>query len=157
MSSPPDVYGFRRFLSLEFRDKRIFLSAVALLAATGLGLKLLGFKRIRATLLQRPAGINTPSDLDAERQQALHTAFLVSAAARHGLYDAPCLPSAMTLQHLLRRQGIETALRFGVRKESDKLDAHAWVEHRGLPLIDGPEVHERYRAFEGAMHKGEEH
>lgn len=128
-----------------------------LLAATGLGLKLLGFKRIRATLLQRPAAINTPRDAKEERQQALHTAFLISAAARHGFYDAPCLPSAMTLQHLLRSQGIETDLRFGVRKDSDKLDAHAWVEHRGCPLIDGPEVQDRYRAFDGSMHKSEGH
>ena len=157
MSNRPEVYGIRRFLSLEFRDKRVFLKAVMLLAATGLGLKLLGFKRVRAAVLQRPVGVATPRDLDVERELARHTAFLVAAAARHGFYDAPCLPRAMTLQHLLRGQGIETDLRFGVRKDSDKLDAHAWVEHRGSPLIDGPEVHDRYRAFDGSMHKSEGH
>lgn len=156
MSDRAEVYGLRRFLGLEARDKGLFLKAVLLLAATGLGLKLLGFKRVRAALLQRPAAVGEHGVPEAEVALARHTAFLVSAAARHGFYDAPCLPSAMTLQHLLRRQGIETDLRFGVRKNSEKLDAHAWVEHRGCPLIDGPEVHDRYRSFEGSMHESGE-
>jgi hypothetical protein len=55
-------------------------------------------------------------------------------AARYHLYQMTCLRQALALQVLLGGQGISTKLRFGVRKESVKLLAHAWLEYEGQSI-----------------------
>jgi len=42
-------------------------------------------------------------------------------------------------------QGIQSDLRFGVRRDSADLEVHAWVEHLGLPLNDSADVAERFK------------
>jgi hypothetical protein len=60
-------------------------------------------------------------------------------AARYHLYQMTCLRQALVLQVLLGGQGISTKLRFGVRKESVKLLAHAWLEYEGQSIeVFGP-------------------
>jgi hypothetical protein len=48
-------------------------------------------------------------------------------AARFGL-SAPCLPTALVAQSMLRRRGVASALCLGVRRETSALAAHAWLE-----------------------------
>jgi hypothetical protein len=50
---------------------------------------------------------------------------------------------------LLRRRGIASALRIGVRKgQTGSLEAHAWIECCGQVLNDRTDVHERFAAFD---------
>lgn len=72
-------------------------------------------------------------------------------AGRHGPYRAKCLPQSLTLWWLLRRQGIESQLRFGARKNARRMEAHAWVEFEGTPLNDSADVGERFKPFERAV------
>lgn len=73
-----------------------------------------------------------------------HMARIVSIAGRNHLIKMSCLRRALVLQWLLRRRGIQTQLRFGVRTQGNDLQAHAWLEKDGI-LISEPElVHERY-------------
>lgn len=148
----------RHFWLLSGPERLLFLRAVVLLVLIGGGLRLLGFRRLQAHLSSGSGSgaVPAPSNPDIAAQQAQRTAFLVSAAARHGLYRATCLPTSLALRHLLQRQGLEADLRVGVRKSAAKLEAHAWVEHQGMPLIDGPDVHEHFAAFEQPLHPGEE-
>ena len=67
------------------------------------------------------------------------TARMVRAAALRGPCRAACLPRAVTIWWLLRRRGLGSDIRFGVRRDGDRLEAHAWVEFRGRDLGDGPE------------------
>ncbi len=50
---------------------------------------------------------------------------------------------------LLRRQGVASELRIGVRKEQGRFEAHAWVEREGVALNDGSDVNVRFAAFQG--------
>lgn len=51
---------------------------------------------------------------------------------------AHCLSQAISLQILLARRGIESNVRFGVRRPGGApLMAHAWLEYRGEVLIGG--------------------
>lgn len=147
------VARFRRLTPLE---RGIFLRAAALLAVVGVGLRLSGFRRVQALLDRGNAkqGRNLTSSESATR--AGNTARIVVLAARHGFYRANCLPTSLVLRRLLQRQGIGADLRVGVRKTSGKLEAHAWVEHDGHPLIDGPDVQERFAAFGQPIGTGEE-
>jgi hypothetical protein len=38
-------------------------------------------------------------------------------------------------------------LRIGVRLSEGKLDAHAWVEHTGIPINDRPDVSTDFAPF----------
>jgi hypothetical protein len=73
---------------------------------------------------------------------------LVDAAARRGPYSATCLPRSLTLWWLLRRRGIDSYLRIGVRKAAGRIEAHAWVELRGLVLNDQGDVSQRFAPFD---------
>lgn len=49
--------------------------------------------------------------------------------------DSRCLMRSLVLTALLARRGIESRLIVGVRP-GETLLAHAWVEHRGQPLLE---------------------
>lgn len=138
-----------KFRELSWPERRLLFVALVLLPMTALGLRLLGFRRTQA-VLHEDAFSGAKSN-DGELSRAQQTARIVAAAARYGPYRATCLPMALTLGRLLQGQGIETELRLGVSKAAARLDAHAWVEYQGAPLIDHRDVHQRYAAFDKAI------
>lgn len=136
---------------LKAPDRRIVFLALILLPAIALGLRVFGLRRTQAALDRRRPAAETETDRPAASQRAADVARLVAAAARHGLYRAPCLPVSLALGWLLQREGISTELRLGVRKAEARLEAHAWVEYEGVPLIDTPGVHDRFAAFDAVV------
>ena len=78
---------------------------------------------------------------------------LVRAANSHSVRPAACLSRSLTLWWLLRRRGIESQLRLGVRKGEQGLDAHAWVELAGQVVNDAADVAwpSSTRPFAGAI------
>jgi len=75
------------------------------------------------------------------------TCRMVRAALRYSPAQFTCLEESLTLWYLLRRQGIPACLRIGVRKENEKFEAHAWVEHGGEALNQDEAMHRHYAAF----------
>lgn len=143
----------RKWRGLGPRERRALQTALVLLPVVGLALRVAGFKRVHAWLLParaagRPPGQGRPGgsgDLDAARQLAR----MVDIAGRRGIYQGNCLSRSLVLARLLERHGIPYALRIGVRKNGAALDAHAWLEHGGLPINDSPDVGQRFWPFEG--------
>jgi hypothetical protein len=138
-----------KLFELTWPEQRLLFLALVLLPMTALGLRLFGFRRTQAALAA--PGFKGAAADDSTLSQARKIARMVAAAARHGPYRASCLPTALTLGRLLYRQGIGSELRLGVSKAAGRLEAHAWVEHRGLPLIEDGDVHRQYAAFERAI------
>ena len=120
--------------ALHPADRRLCLQALAAGAAIRTALRLLGYKRCRDWLdrLARVPGAEYRASPEAG--QPARVARLVRAAARNGPFGRNCLVDALTLWWLLRRQGIVSDIRIGVRKDAGALDAHAWVECGGLAL-----------------------
>ena len=54
----------------------------------------------------------------------------------------------MVLWALLRREGIESRIRFGVKSVAKPPEAHAWVEVAGEPVNDTADVAIRYASLE---------
>jgi hypothetical protein len=48
--------------------------------------------------------------------------------------DTRCLNRSLVLTDMLSRRGIQASFVIGVRSD-DGFEAHAWVEHRGIPLL----------------------
>jgi len=76
---------------------------------------------------------------------------MVRAAVRNSLGHPTCLEESLALWWLLRRQGIGSDLRVGVRKDGEKFEAHAWVERDGIALNEPEARHQHYAAFDAAL------
>lgn len=73
---------------------------------------------------------------------------MVKAGAYYGPGHPTCLEQSLVLWYLLEKQNIPARFCIGVRKLPEKFEAHAWVEHDGVPLNQCHEVHQHYAAFE---------
>jgi hypothetical protein len=138
----------RRFKALERSAQSLFLRALLLLPLVSLSLRWRGFRTTRE-MLERFVSNGRPSqDFAGADGCAAMTAHMVSAADRSSLVHPSCLAKSLTLWWLLVRQGIAADLRIGIRKENEKMMAHAWVERNGTALNEPEEHHRHYAAFD---------
>lgn len=135
----------------DMRDaSRLFWFALtfAAIRIVALGLSVLGYGRVRAALdalVRERKG--PPLAVERSRDRACAVDKLVTSAAR-GVPRVACLPRSLVTSTLLAREGIETVLRIGVRRDGGILKAHAWVEHLGFPLGDPEDVAATFAPFD---------
>jgi hypothetical protein len=127
------------------------VQAFVTLPLLGLGLRLLGFRRLQALLSHGPVRQLRDASPDNMFTVAQARARLVQVAARHGFYRPTCLPQSLALWWLLRCHGIEANLHIGVKSINKGLEAHAWVEFQGQPLNDASDVHQHFSPFGRAI------
>jgi hypothetical protein len=139
----------RQFRHLPAPARALFLRAAALLPWVALRLKMQGFQATKDSL-QDLTGKSSPTLLDPNEtaKRTALTARMVRAAARHGVGNPSCLEESLVLVHLLRKQGIASQLRIGVKKNIPKFEAHAWVECEGAALNESEALHDHYAPFE---------
>lgn len=142
--------NWAKFRALPVAHRRLFVEAAILLGLVGAALKVMPYRICRSGL-SLLAGEPTADTGREGLRRARNIAEVVRAAGRHGPTGYSCLRESLVLWHLLRRSGIRSQLRIGVRKDGGNLDAHAWVECQGLVLNDNDDVHVRYAAFENAV------
>lgn len=138
-------------MELPRSEQRLLVLALVVLPPIGLGLRLLGLRRMQALLSTWPLKKSQVASEERIFTVARAQGRLVQVAARHGLYRPTCLPQSVTLWWLLRCQGIETNLRLGVKPGANGLEAHAWVELQGQPLNDAWDVHQHFSPFNRAI------
>lgn len=143
----PHLADLRRWRALPAIDRRRLIRAALRLLAVDLRLRLRGFASVESSFDRRsvrPGG-------EGESSIALLVR-AVDVAARHHLYPMPCVPRALALRSLLAEEGIVTELRIGVRKEGDRLAAHAWIEYRGTPIGESSTVLLRFAPLAPSVH-----
>jgi hypothetical protein len=112
-----------------------------------LALRLIGFRRWSGFLERRAMVVNAAAN-SPQLAEARDLTRLLSAAANHLFVRTNCLEQATALCYVLRRRGISAELRFGARKDAAGFEAHAWVEHRGVPLNEDRGEHLHFLPFE---------
>jgi hypothetical protein len=127
----------RRWFSLTRNERRLVISAAALIATTAVGVRLLGIRRL-LKWADRPIGRSehaTAECATAEHAQNAEMEALVIAVDRAGRYvpGGTCLAKALALARMLRARGIAADVRVGVRTAGG-FDAHAWIECEGKRL-----------------------
>ena len=148
--------SFRKLQRLSASERRLLTQALLLLPLTFWGIYALGVSRWQrflarlASLGTTPNLISTQTDGTAVRssrdaggeatEQAQVIARVVKIAAEQGVYRAKCLQQTLVLWYLLRRNHIESEIRFGARKKDGELQAHAWVEMGGVALNEDSDV-----------------
>jgi hypothetical protein len=144
---------WRRFRRRPPEDRALILRAMLFFPLVRGGLRLFGFRRWKQ-LLERfflPASASQPLPPDALREKALRAARVVRSAELHGPFHPNCLERSLTLWWLLRRNGVESELHIGARKEGPCFEAHAWIELGGEILNDAAEVHQHYARFDAPL------
>lgn len=66
--------------------------------------------------------------LESNVAEARRLAHVLDAVGRRSPVRPLCLIRSLTLSRILRRRHIDARMRLGVRKETDKVAAHAWLE-----------------------------
>jgi Transglutaminase-like superfamily len=132
----------------------MFRRAAILLPLVRWSLRLRGYGKTFTSLQKRVSpqapGVETRPEV---REEVQVTCRAVRAAVRYSLAQFTCLEESLTLWYLLRKQGIDACLRIGVRKENERFEAHAWVEHGGEGLNQPEEMHRHYAAFDQDFHE----
>jgi hypothetical protein len=137
---------WRRWRGLPPADRGLLVGVLAFLPAVAAALRVLGLRRV-CRILSRAAATG-PCDRPEDAGAAQAVGRLVDIAARRGVGRPTCLARSVTLWWLLRRRGIDSTLRIGVRTVEGRMEAHAWVEHAGLVLNEADDVGERFAPFE---------
>lgn len=125
-----------------------FLVAIdaPLVLAIHLGVRLVGLARIRRVLRRmQPADASPPADIALVVE---HTRLRMRVVKIRLPWCGNCLSRSLAIWFVLRRRGIESALRIGAMMNDDGLKAHAWVEYEGKPVNAGPKMVQRYISFD---------
>jgi hypothetical protein len=139
-------FWHRSSIEKQWAFQSLMMSLVSVAA-----LRLIGFrhwKEILCTYSSRRVALQTIPG--SEVRVAETCASVVNMVARNTPWGiVTCLPRSLTLWWLLRQNGIDGELHIGVRKEAEKLIAHAWITYRGVVI--GEAEHEKYTSFERAV------
>lgn len=147
------LYRLRAFCHLASEDRASLVIAWLLLVTLPGLCRLVGvrtgwwwLRRLAGFFRPLPALPNLALGVWVERQGDL-----VSHAARYCPHHPTCLIRALVLWFLLARRGVACDLRLGVEKTSQMLNAHAWVEWCGRPVMESPDVRQRYAVFDTTL------
>ena len=140
-TNSPNLVTFR---ALSGREQKVLLASLVLLPMFWLGLRMAGLQRFQAWLNGSPVGGSN----SISHSEAAALGVAVNRAASRVLGPSCCLTRSLMLWWWLRRYGMESDLRIGVRFEGGELRAHAWVALGGIPINDRPEVVAQYAAFD---------
>lgn len=128
-------HGPLRWRDLGWRDKAKVAGFACVLPVISLSLRALGYKRTRALMerVSHPAR-DTPTFPAQFLEWGDHVAQLARIAAHWTPANTSCLRQALLVHTLLRRQGLNPTIQFGVDGSGGSVDMHAWVELEGHPL-----------------------
>jgi len=143
--------AFQRYRALDPKARALFRRAALLLPWIAFSLRFRGFRLTQAALQQRLASVPASGANPSQDAILQMTCRMVKAAAHHGPVKPTCLVDSLTLWYLLQRQNIPATLKIGVRKQFQKLEAHAWVECNTVAVNQSEEQHRHYAPFEGAI------
>ena len=120
------------FLSTPFSTKKLLGRALGWVVFYRLTLWLLPFARLKRLLDLKAAEPAEKTSVPAARIAEIVSA--VRAVSRF-VPAASCLTQALAARRLLEAAGQSSQLKFGVIKNSEKFEAHAWVEIGGRIII----------------------
>ncbi|MEP6714932.1 MAG: lasso peptide biosynthesis B2 protein [Terriglobia bacterium] len=136
------------FTRLDWRMKVNFAEAVLLPTAIWIGFKMLGVARTQGILRSwsgRPRRIGRIAE---PGMATIARACRAQRIVKRSLgIDGSCLVRSLALWAMLRKRGIETELRVGMRKREGRVEGHAWLEFQGQALNEAESVIATYSAL----------
>jgi hypothetical protein len=62
-----------------------------------------------------------------------------------------CLAISTAHWWLMKKRGIPVQMKFGMKKQNEKLAAHSWLEYNGITFSKDMAMNKKYTAFEAAI------
>lgn len=137
------IRKFNSFIRLSFSEKVLLIQALILLPLVHLSLKLTGMKYTEKMLNSLSFTRENQEDQKNHLAIVIMTAKMVRIASHYQKF-ATCLRQSLVLWYLLKKQGINTKLCIGVRKEKDKFEAHAWLEYENIAINEIDNIKEMF-------------
>jgi hypothetical protein len=137
-----------RFWRRPRAEKWLAAESVVVCFLSVVALRVIGFGSWKRLLATSSPGASVRLEASACDEAAIAEGYasVVDMVARNTWGLVTCLPRSLALWWLLRRRGIESELQLGVRKDTGRVVAHAWVVCHGQVI--GETEHERYSSFE---------
>lgn len=134
---------WQKWNNLDRQQQKLFFYSLVYLKAITILLFLFRYQALHNFLKSRvPLKKTVPSSIAIS--QASEIAEVVELAAKRRVVNATCLRRSMVLWYLLRRGGIDSNLRLGVRKDRSEIKGHAWVEIDGSVINDDEDYIQQY-------------
>jgi hypothetical protein len=146
---------YKQWRALSSPDKKVLFLSMFALPTIAFLLHTVGYKKTKS-LLERfmPPTTSCDKPLEDEMIEVHNLARTIHRAARHNIYQANCLKQSLLLWFILGKKLISSELKFGIEKFSNcQLNAHAWVECGGQPLIDSTDTLDKFSVFENGLNK----
>ena len=148
------ISSLGKLLASTPADRRLIFQALALTVGIRAGLRLLPFTTVCRCLDRVDGGVRTPPAAGAHQVGAARIVWAVRAAGSR-LPKTTCLVEALVAETLLHRHGHAASLKIGVRRGArPSLDAHAWVECGGAPVIGTTPAMAEYATLEPSRRRG---
>ena len=112
---------------LSSKERILFVEAYIYTGIYRLSLLVLSFKFLTRTLEQYKPGEKVPSLSGFQKDEAKMIGEIVEKAAMNTPWQSACLVQALSAQKMLRCRNIPGFFALGVRKDKDKMKAHAWT------------------------------
>jgi hypothetical protein len=134
-----------KFLRLSSRDQKLVVSAALSMVRAAIGLRVLGFDRMRQRAQipsrQSRGWCGPPPRRTVAPPPPERIAWAVRAVGVATPRGSNCLVRALATQAMLARYGYPSELKIGVRKSEDgAFAAHAWLECAGAVIIGDVEL-----------------
>lgn len=144
------IRRFRRLRELSASELVTLAGAAWALRLAAPLLRSRGLQDAQAALSRWAPGRRTHAD---RATSVARMTYLVAVASDVGPRRPNCLQRSLVLWWLLRRRGIDSEVRIGVRRSRGKegLDFHAWVEHDGRVLNDASDIRQHFATFDRAI------
>ena len=128
---------WRRLKELPWRDRMLLVETAATMAVASLAIRVMPFRKVVGATARRLA----PSASDSGEREIARCRWAVEACARRLPWKTVCFQKGLTMQKLLERRRVATALHYGVAQDDEQgLRAHVWVTYRGTAIIGGDEA-----------------
>jgi hypothetical protein len=144
------AHKWKTFWSLDPAERSVARSAAAGLVSTWFGLRVFGFSRWQQKLARKFSRAEIKSSA-TPAISANRIAQLQEAAALALFLPTNCLERSLALWSLLNRRGFPAEFKLGARKQSEKFEAHAWVELNRVALNNPLEEQRGFAPFEPAI------
>jgi hypothetical protein len=129
------------FWFMGYSARRRHIEALILPLAIWVGFRLFGVARTQAILRKWAIVPKSPILLPDEIRSAIADCRRAQRTIRNATRaGGTCLVRSLTLWAMLRRRGIPTDLRVGMRKSQGLIEGHAWLEYRGQPINEDTTV-----------------
>lgn len=133
----------KRWANFNREQKKLFFYSLVYLKAASFLLVLFRYQDVYNFLKSR-VPIHRAVSSEIAKSLAIEMAEVVEVAARRRLISATCLRRSLVLWYLLRKEGIDSNLRFGVQKAGTKIMGHAWVEIDGSVINDDENIIKKF-------------